>query len=61
MAVLTEFERDQIATKADFYAIETRLVKWTVGILIAVVLATASPGALVVLIRRLSDRITPKN
>ena len=55
MAVLTEFERDQIATKADLYALETRLVKWTVGILIAVVLAMlGNLGALVVLILRLS-------
>lgn len=55
MAVLTEFERDQMATKADLYALETRLVKWTVGILIAVVLAMlGNLGALVVLILRLS-------
>ena len=55
MAALTEFERDQMATKADLYALETRLVKWTVGILIAVVLAMlGNLGALVVLILRLS-------
>ncbi len=55
MAVLTAFERDQIATKSDLYALETRLVKWTVGILIAVVLAMlGNLGALVVLILRLS-------
>ena len=55
MAILTEFEHDQMATKADLYALETRLVKWTVGILIAVVLAMlGNLGALVVLILRLS-------
>ncbi len=55
MTVLTEFARDQMATKADLYALETRLVKWTVGILIAVVLAMlGNLDALVVLILRLS-------
>lgn len=55
MATLTDFEREQIATKADLYALETRLVKWTVGILIAVVLAMlGNLGALVVLIIRLA-------
>ena len=55
MATLTEFEREQMATKADLYALETRLVKWTVGILIAVVLAMlGNLGALVVLIIRLA-------
>ena len=55
MAALTDFEREQMATKADLYGLETRLVKWTVGILIAVVLAMlGNLGALVVLIIRLS-------
>lgn len=55
MATLTDFEREQMATKADLYALETRLVKWTVGILIAVVLAMlGNLGALVILILRLS-------
>ena len=55
MAALTDFEREQMATKADLYGLETRLVKWTVGILIAVVLAMlCNLGALVVLIIRLS-------
>ena len=56
MAALTDFEREQLATKADLYGLETRLVKWTVGMIIAVVLAMlGNLGALVILILRLSE------
>ncbi len=55
MSVLINSKRGHIVTKADLRAMETRLVKWTVGILIAVVLAMlGNLGALMVLIFRLS-------
>ena len=54
MMALTGCERERLATKADVYALEMRLVKWTVGILIAVVLTMlGNLGALVILILRL--------
>ena len=55
MAALTGFGLDQLATKADLYALETRLVKWTAGTLMAVMLAMlGNLAALIILIIRLS-------